>query len=1212
MTESRKSQFYQFQSQIAYFIRLMKILSKLQPFLFLSALMLPCAMAEDTAIDHFKITDQILQKNPVNFSTNLQFGAFAPWAPDIRVNAWNSLFTAGPLQFQFHGQATDGGDDWLQNNAPPRLSGWDSARSGFYDGADVYIYRIENGDMKLIRKTKVLKSVCGKDPTTLEPTEDKLWFTDKGIAPRNGDFYVLRMKLDKMPMQIRPELTDPKGSPMLGYGGLPAEKIEWSFDSANPAPEGGSKASLKLNVKEASESQPTGPWHWFVAHNHKESKVRFKDGKTYKAQIWLKQEGMSDPRVKIQFGTVMTATVNVPKEWKKFEFDLPVDKPEKPYAQSQGESTKMLIGAVSPGTLWVDNFLIYQTDVEPFAVMPEEIAILKDFKPHVLRLWGGLDAPSLDWWLNKGFAQSYRGGFGKTETPVFASLGTTLEVCQQTGADPWLIINPWFTTEENANLMEYLAGPADKGYGKLRAEHGHPEPWSKVFKKIYIESANEAWNQMMRYSLPSQPETYAAIADRQFHELKQSPYYAPTKFEFVANGWDNGMARDGWSRRVALASKEADRVDIAYYFGGWEKGATPVASEAEAVEEVYQDKLLTTALEFQPKIIDSATWDPNFIQRFAEAMIAEPDLFKAGLAAMPEGNLQFPADQLTGATPMELWAKDDKFDATLKRLIASRRSILEYPFWHAAYRAMAKSPALQPKEIEALAIAEPEILLELNDGLIDHNAPSRLVKLLKAHPETVKKWIASSIFPNKENGELEEFLKTGEKLTYGITNHLNKQLRIAIMELAKTANPEFIAAFRTEATPDIIKGKMKDYLNYVVGGTLNEPGQRRIDHLMKAMKNNPAFASVALEAIKKNPQFFHEEAAAIVKAISSNIAAIHSGKESYSPEDEAKLLLSALPPDVRKEMWQRLNEGMENSRAMLSPETQRLMGAMIAAQLGDTKPAELLTSDPLFITALELRITAAIPGPLLESAKNDARIGDKLTARLALTPGKNAKKLANYEGGPGYSLPGPGKPVPQEDENIGKSLALGTSTLDVSMEFLAAGSAPVAYYDFKTGDFWASHNNMQDRIPYPSWLALKMRNTLCKGDLMIVEPLDVKRIDVPDKKIVKTTNDGKGSVQTVKGRKGVPLTTCHAFLEDNKLSVLLINRSFTEPRTVSLEIPPQFGGPAKQFILTNADPKANNLKEANVKIEEKSTPDLKSGMEVTIPPASVIVLSGTK
>jgi hypothetical protein len=1179
----------------------------------LSALILP-AFAQDVptpGVDHFKITDQVLQKSPPNFSANLEIGGFVPWNPDTFVNVCNMPFSAGPIFYQYNGRADAGGENWLQNNTAPRISFWDCARSGFWDGADVYIYRIEGGVMKLLRKSKVGKSAIGNDPVTDQKTEEKIWFTDDGPAIQPGDFYVLRMKCDAPPQQIRKALNDPSGIPHLnGYCPFSGQG-SWSFDESNPAPEGGSRASLRIEAKDASPSNPVGPWHWFVAPNEEASKLRFVPGKTYTAQIWLKQKGMSDPRVQLQFGTVMTRIVDVGAEWKKYEFDLPVENPEKPYANNQNESTKMWIGALSNGTLWMDNFLIWRTDAAPYALMPEEVATLKDFKPQVIRLWGGLDCPALDYWLSKGFSQPARGHFGTSQNAVLLSLGESLEACRSVGADPWLVVNPWFTAEENARLMEYLAGPPDKGYGKLRAEHGRVEPWTKAFNKIHLESANESWNQMMKYSLPSQPETYAAVADRQFREFKQSPYYDPAKFEMIANGWDNQMQRDGWTRRVALASKEADRVDVAYYFGGWEKGATPVASETEAVGDVYQDKLFTPALEFGPKIIDAATFDPDFLQRFAAVLRAEPELLAAGLAVMSAGQTQFTPGQL--AIPSgglaALWAKDEKFPERMKGHVASLRGNLEYPFWHAAYRAMAHEPSLQQPAAAALELSEPKMLPELADGLIDLNAPSRLLPLFKANPDAVQHWAQSTSMPPAALADLQAFLKTGDKLTYNITNELNKRFRAAILTVARAGNPEFLVALRSEATPEIIEQKMQYYLNGSIGSTLMIASDRRVEQLMKAMKADPVFANSALEAIANNPGIFHEEAASIASVIAANIASIHSGAESYKPEDESNLLMSSLPAEVRKELWQRLKAAADNQRTKLSAESAQLLAAMIAAQLGDTAPAKSLASDPGLAAILEARIAESIPLSFLKAAKNDARIGDQLATRFALTPAKNAKKLANYEGGPGYSLPGAGKVAPPEDENIGKSLALGTATLDASMQFLAAGSSPIAYYQYKTGNYWASHSNPQERIAYPSWLALKMRNTLCPGDLLKVEPLDVKRVDVPDKNVVKTTNDGNGSVQTVKGRRGVSLTTCHAFRDGGHLSILLINRSFTEPRTVALDLPPGFSGPSKQFALTNPDPKANNRKEENVKIQESAGPELKSGMQVVVPPASVVVIS---
>jgi len=1161
--------------------------------------------------DHFRITERVLQKDLPNFSTNLTPGTFAPWNADVMVNAWSLLFDSGPIQFQQHGQADDGGEDWLQHKEAPRLSAWDQARSGFWDGADVYIYRIESGVMNLLRKTKVSKSSIGNDPVTNARTEEKIWFADKGPAVKSGDFYVLRMERDTMPTQIRKEILQGSETAALSGYCKTTGKAVWSFDRANVAPEGGSKASLRLDIKEATPEEPSGPWHWFVTNGKtpNEGVVRFKEGKKYRAQLWLKQEGMADPRVKLQFGTVLRTTVEASGEWKKFEFDLPVDNPELPYATSQNDGTRMWIAGVSPGTLWIDNFIIYQTDIPPFAMMRDEVETLKKFKPHTLRVWGGLDAPTLEYWLSKGFEQpTMMSGYGKSGSPVMVSLGEALEVCREVGADPWLIVNPWFTAEENAGLMEYLAAPADQGLGKLRAQHGHPEPWTKTFRKIYIESANEAWNQIMRYAMPSHPERYAAVADRQFREFKASPFFVRDNFEFIANGWDNSMKPDGWTRRVALASKEADRVDIAYYFGGWEKNATAPSGEDAAKDEVYQDKLFGTALEFGPKVVDFSMCDPQFVRHFAGVLGKNPELLASGLSAIGAPKTKFKPEQLTATDIGALWALDTEFPNGLRGLVATRRATLEFPIMHAAFRAMAKDPSLQPQTVEALALAEPQNLPELADGLIDLNAPSRLLPFFKAHPESVKKW--AETLEGRPREDLEAFIAKPEKLTYNITNELKRRLQAKVLELAAAGDPAFLAALKKEVTPDVIRGHMTHHVNYVMAATFRHAPERRVDHLMQAMKADPAFASSALKKISADPKAFQAEGAAMAELLSADIAGLFGRGETFKPEDDSKLIMLALPADVRTELWQRVRD---SGLPSISDDNARLlMSAMLAAQLGDTKPAEALASDSVFIEKLERRIGDGIPVPFLTAAGSNAEVGDKLLRLLAQDPSLTAKKLAVYEGGPGYSLPGPGKSSSEEDENIGKSLALGTATLDASMQFLAAGAAPVAYYKYRTGSYWSSHNNPKDRVPYPTWLALEMKNTLCPGDLLVVEEVKVRRQDIPDKEVIKTSNDGKGSKAKVKGRAGVPMAVCYAFRDGGRLSVMLINRSLSEPTTVTLDIPQGFSGPTRQYALTHPDPKAHNRFEENVKVLESEGPPFKSGMEVVVPPASVVVLAGNK
>ena len=191
---------------------------------------------------------------------------------------------------------------------------------------------------------------------------------------------------------------------------------------------------------------------------------------------------------------------------------------------------------------------------------------------------------------------------------------------------------------------------------------------------------------------------------------------------------------------------------------------------------------------------------------------------------------------------------------------------------------------------------------------------------------------------------------------------------------------------------------------------------------------------------------------------------------------------------------------------------------------------------------------------------------------------------------------------------MGKSLASGTATLDCFMLALAQGASPLGYYNFKSGAYWSSHKHPLDPIPYPTWLALEMRNQFIQGDLMVVEPDAVQVVDVADKKVMATTNDGKGSEKLVKGRKGIAMTACYAFKQDGRHAFLLLNRDFKVARQVQLKLPYKPSGAAKLYTLTNPDPKAHNRHDYNVKIGEEPLPGFKDGFVVTVPPASVYLI----
>jgi hypothetical protein len=1175
---------------------------------------------QPAATDIYRVLPEVSQSSPSRFGVNVEFGTFAPWNVDQRVNAWNLFNNLEPMLYQYAGQCDGGGVDFAQHKSSPGFSFWDCARSGFWDGAEIRFYRMEGGELNHLRTSRVKRSVTGKDPVTGEKTDEIIYLAESGPAIRPGDFYILNDRRTEHSPHIRPALMEDSWGNNFrldGYCNFTG-KLTWRFDTNTFAPEGGSTASLRLNLEEASPEKPAGPWQWFVINNSDEPHIhlRFMPGKQYRAQVWLRQEGMADPRAKVQFGAFTTHVVKVGTEWTKYEFDLPVDHPEQPLPNRQNDSSRLTVAGFSPGTLWMDNLLVWQTDVEPYAIMPYVKEALRDFRPGTIRLWEGLAAPTLDAWLAGGFAQPNRGDYAKSTRLSPVSLAQTLALCEEVGADPWIILNPYFTEEEHLQLMEYLAGPPDVGYGRRRAQDGRREPWTTAFDMIHLECGNEMWNSIMPKNLSGQPEVYAAFADRQFRDLKSSAYYDAAKFEMIANGWDNQVQPQGWTHRVALNSRHADRVDLACYFGGWESGASALVSEQGATAEIFQDKLLTTPIEFGRKMVQTLVLDPELTRTLCGVLREQPEVLTEGLSKFEPRWVRWTAEQLTppdAPTTAEviagLWALDTNFVGSIRSVLNHRRKEMERVFWSLSHTALATTPTLQPRARAALRLPNNDILLPLAEGLADHNAPSRLAALMKTNPAVVARWLEDDFITGNARKDLEAFAADGEKLTYNITNDLNEKLHELVRELARSQDPAFTTALMDAATDERLRHGLR-MLDYTVMSMFAEPTSRRSEQLMMAMKQHPEFARKVVDFLAGENDLFSSASRTAAATFSMHMAGLYSGSESFSEEQDAALLLNMVPVTVRRELLTRYDRLAQQVKGTLSRESQYFLIAMLRAALGDTGPAQALANDPGVEALMVQKMGASLPQPFLEAAQKDTTFGDRLIKEFACRPSSTAKGLAIYEGGPGYSLPGPNKPPAEDDENMGKSLVMGTATLDCFMQYMSLGLNPLGYYNFKSGSHWASHNNPIDMIPYPSWLALQMVNREMRGDLLQVDWVDGTTVDVPDKEIMRTTNEGKSKPSTVVGRKNVPMSACHVFRDGKRYGLVLINRDFGHARSIQVNLPEAGSKPSRVVALTHPDPSTHNRKTYNVKLIEKEGPVLARQMNLLIPPASAIVLVG--
>jgi alpha-L-arabinofuranosidase len=231
------------------------------------------------------------------------------------------------------------------------------------------------------------------------------------------------------------------------------------------------------------------------------------------------------------------------------------------------------------GTLFLDNLSCQKTDEDanPTAFLDIVVNAIKAYRPGTLR-YLQVGGSSLDNWLADRYTRrAFAGarntnpvrdnvwpGFPQTNPgkPDFYrfNLHEFLALCREVGSDPWICVPGTLFFSEASDLMEYLAGPAETRYGRMRAALGQSAPWTEVFKEIYVEFGNEAWNFAPAYNLRgfNGADYWRTLIET----AKASPHYSPV-VRFQVGGW---AANTGISARIAGDTPNGDGFAVAPYF----------------------------------------------------------------------------------------------------------------------------------------------------------------------------------------------------------------------------------------------------------------------------------------------------------------------------------------------------------------------------------------------------------------------------------------------------------------------------------------------------------------------------------------------------------------------------------------------------------------------------------------------------------------------
>ncbi len=1123
-------------------------------------------------VDVFTVTDEVQVKNPPRFGMNYHSGSYGHWLKAIVGNQWNRFGSFEPIVMAHWNPVEDGGEDFLVNNKGWALSCWGQLTNGFWDGATLSVFRNNGAGFELLRTDRVLSSEMGK--TTVDTLR-----LPKGPAIQAGDWYHLKNTgLLTFPDKVIDKMRARKKNPVshfaktVNYDG----EVQWTLDDQSFCPEGGSTASMKLTLG------LNAAIHEFTTGGTDPRFHTWDEGE-YRWECWMKSE--EPVTATVTFGDdngPVKQTFSVGSAWKKYTFDF---NPKEAFEGYASETALHKLRVSQPCSLWLDNWVVYRTDQPAFDMLPRYKALLKEFNPGCLRWCGGIGVYTLDAGLGDRFAQpteveATMAGYGSKmynmRIPPF------LRLCRELNSVPWLIMPGMMQPEDWSGLMDYLGGGADTKYGALRIAQGQTEPWTDVFERIYIEVGNEQWGRNFSHCFNGKPEIYGMLADMQFRRMKESPFYDAEKIKFIVNGWGKGGGRNGWwSLKANRACPNADTLDYACYFGGWDGKTLPGEGDAE----LFQNRMLYAPHIMEVEVLNNLCIDPLLGKNLAGVLLADPALLEEVSGAISSDR------QVRNAARVALYYVGTVRDVPVALL--AQKMIQQSPEIHA--------------EISAGMGLEPDADIGLKGGIsaILWIRPAQMKEMIQSRPEEVLKMAAALETGSAVLADIER-VKNGEKpaTSWGVANAIRDGLEEMVAERIGS-DPAWIAAAEA-AIPamNLTEGRRR-----LINPAKDIPVVTAASvqgHFLREMSDT-ASARTLLKKVHENADdLFMEEALEASSRLLGGFTTAIAERPRFS-----YLRMDHLAPSTQIALADALCETIDQS-TVTAPETRNLAKAVLRAVAGtDTETLNALCSAPEFIEEIRQSTADAIGDAIVDTMMADADIAEQITLgwdKLPKDPSTGNKRLTGYESGPGYSLPGPNvKPDPQM-ERYGKSLALGITTLDSFMYNLGRDFDHQNYFQFGFGNYFTSHNNPIDRFPHPSVLTLMMRNLYCTGDLMQVDNRAVKRHDIPDMVSVHINNAGKPQNMNVSGRKNIPWAMCYAFKEGTRHSFILYNRSFSESRTVQLKLPYTPKATAKIVRLEHDDPTANNLEEYQIQMKESAVTDFKNGYTFELKPASAVVI----
>lgn len=435
------------------------------------------------------------------------------------------------------------GPDWIEwDSSLGGVHMWDQNATGFGDGAAVRLYRMvdASGQPLDYNGGTDLSDVRGADHVVFldeSSVPDGGWIAEGSSGAVNrvyldgldrslayGDYAMITVTKTRLPAgQVNPRLY-----PWF----VDHNNIFWMPEgvSAELVPHPG---VLPSQFSEPGDTclraiLPAGTGGWFgqyIFHALDDGEGQWYSqlvpGATYRAVVWLRQEGISKGAVRFMVNGPYEALSQptpwqVSGDWQQYSYDF-----VGPDYPSQGGHAGMGLEIYGPGTVWIDNFVVYRTGTgqedAPFGPNPlsfdELMAALPPAGPKPAVRFYSTTYPG------HSTMKRMLSNYGNSRIDFIYNIqsgGNVVTIPQvmnwalATGSTPVQRIVPYITLSEEytevewQQLVEYLGVPYDpqldtpqsKPWAYLRfQQRGHGGPWTDEFREIVLEFGNETWHQ---------------------------------------------------------------------------------------------------------------------------------------------------------------------------------------------------------------------------------------------------------------------------------------------------------------------------------------------------------------------------------------------------------------------------------------------------------------------------------------------------------------------------------------------------------------------------------------------------------------------------------------------------------------------------------------------------------------------------------------------